>query len=177
MPKENSFKIINKDLEGLFRKLSVYTDEDLNKKMNKNKWSIAENLYHLWLTEFITIKYIKKKTSYPESLVNVSYFSKFKMKLLELIFFTGVKMKAPKITYDSMPENIEIKKLKETWIKSRKFFEELVNALDESILKKGILRHPIAGRININMTLQFIKLHFHHHRKIIAKLESKIKSN
>ena len=177
MSKENSFKIINKDLEGLFRKLSVYTDEDLNKKMNKNKWSIAENLYHLWLTEFITIKYIKKKTSYPESLVNVSYFSKFKMKLLELIFFTGVKMKAPKITYDSMPENIEIKKLKETWIKSRKFFEELVNALDESILKKGILRHPIAGRININMTLQFIKLHFHHHRKIIAKLESKIKSN
>jgi len=177
MSKENSFKIINKDLEGLFGKLSVYTDEVLNKKMNKNKWSIAENLYHLWLTEFITIKYIRKKTSYPESLVNVSYFSKFKMKLLELIFFTGVKMKAPKITYDSMPENIEIKKLKETWIKSRKFFEELVNALDESILKKGILRHPIAGRIDINMTLQFIKMHFHHHRKIIAKLESKIKSN
>ena len=64
MSKENSFKIINKDLEGLFGKLSVYTDEDLNKKMNKNKWSIAENLYHLWLTEFITINYIKKKTSY-----------------------------------------------------------------------------------------------------------------
>jgi len=177
MSKESSFTIINKDLEGLFRKLSVYTDEDLNKKINKNKWSIAENLYHLWLTEFITIKYIKKKTSYPDSLVNVSYFSKIKMKLLELIFFTGVKMKAPKITYDSMPKNIEIKKLKETWIKSRKSFEELVNALDESILKKGILRHPIAGRIDINMTLQFIKMHFHHHRKIIAKLESKIKSN
>ena len=177
MSKENSFKIINKDLEGLFGKLSVYNDEELNKKMNKNKWSIAENLYHLWLTEFITIKYIKKKTSYPESLVNVSYFSKCKMKLLELIFFTGIKMKAPKITYDSMPNNIEIKKLRETWINSRKSFEELVNTLDESILKKGILRHPIAGRIDINMTLQFIKMHFHHHRKIIAKLESKIKIN
>ena len=50
-------------------------------------------------------------------------------------------------------------------------------ARDESILKKGILRHPIAGRIDINMTLEFIKIHFHHHRKIIAKLESKIKSN
>ena len=155
----------------------MYNDEDLNKKMNKNKWSIAENLYHLWLTEFITIKYIKKKTSYPESLVNVSCFSKIKMKLLELIFFTGVKMKAPKITYDSMPQNIEIKKLRETWLKSRKSFQELVNSLDKAILKKGILRHPIAGRIDINMTLQFIKMHFHHHRKIIAKLESKIKSN
>ena len=177
MFEKDSFKIINKDLGDLLRKLSVYTDEDLNKKINKNKWSIAENLYHLWLTELITIKYIKKKTSYPKSLVNVNYFSKFKMKLLELIFFTGLKMKAPKITYDSMPKNIELKKLKETWIKSRKSFEELVNALDESILKKGILRHPIAGRIDINMTLKFVKMHFHHHRKIIAKLETKIKSN
>ena len=177
MPKENSFKIINNDLEDLFEKLSVYTNEDLNKKINKDKWSIAENLYHVWLSEFITIKYIKKKTSYPEALVNVSFVSKFRMKLLELIFFTGIKMKAPEITYDSMPKNIEIKKLKETWIKSRKSFEELVNALDESILKKGILRHPIAGRIDIHMTLKFIKMHFNHHRKIITKLENKIKSN
>ena len=73
MSKENSFKIINKDLDDLLRKLSVYTDEDLNKKINKDKWSIAENLYHVWLSEFITIKYIKKKTSYPEALVTVSF--------------------------------------------------------------------------------------------------------
>ena len=86
MSKENSFKIINKDLEVLFEKLSVYTNEDLNKKINKDKWSIAENLYHVWLSEFITIKYIKKKTIYPEALVNVSIVSKFRMKLLELIF-------------------------------------------------------------------------------------------
>ena len=177
MSKEYSFKTINKDLEDLFEKLSLYTEKNLNKKIYKNKWSIAENLYHLWLTEFITIKYIKKKTSYPDSLVNVSFVSKFKMKLLELIFFSGLKMKAPKITYDSMPKNIEIKKLRKTWIKSRKSFEVLVNALDESILEKGILRHPTAGRIDINMTLKFIKMHFHHHRKIITKLETKIKSN
>ena len=177
MSKEYSFKTINKDLEDLFEKLSLYTEKNLNKKIYKNKWSIAENLYHLWLTEFITIRYIKKKTSYPDSLVNVSFVSKFKMKLLELIFFSGLKMKAPKITYDSMPKNIEIKKLKETWVKSRKSFEELVNALDESILKKGILKHPIAGRIDIHMTLKFIKMHFHHHRKIITKLETEIKIN
>ena len=41
---ENSFKIIIKDLDVLFGKLSVYNDEDLNKKMNKNKWSIAVKL-------------------------------------------------------------------------------------------------------------------------------------
>tara|TARA_S200000501_G_scaffold41910_1_gene34060 strand:+ start:1839 stop:2078 length:240 start_codon:yes stop_codon:yes gene_type:complete len=76
-----------------------------------------------------------------------------------------------------MPQNIDIKKLREIWQKSRKSFEELVSSLDKSILQKGILRHPIAGRIDVNMTLQFIRMHFNHHRKIITKLEAKIKSN
>ena len=171
------FEIINKNLEDLFKQLSKHPNEKLNVKVYKNKWSIAEHLYHVWLTEFITIQYIKKKTSYPESLVNVSFVSKLRMKLLELIFFSGIKMKAPKITYDSMPQNIEIKELRETWLKSRKSFKKLVDTLDESILEKGILRHPSAGRINLNMTLKFINMHFQHHRKIIFKLESKIKNN
>ena len=174
---KNHFEIINKRLEDLFKQLSKRPNEKLNVKVYKNKWSIAEHLYHVWLTEFITIQYIKKKTSYPESLVNVSFVSKLRMKLLELIFFSGIKMKAPKITYDSMPQNIEIKKLRETWLKSRKSFKKLVDTLDESTLDKGILRHPIAGRINLNMTLKFINMHFQHHRKIIVKLESKISNN
>ena len=172
-----SFKIINENLEDLFDQLSKYSEDDLNKKINKNKWSIAENLYHVWLSESITAKYIEKKTSYPKSLVHVNFISKIRMKLLEIIFFFDIKMKAPKITYDSMPQNIDIKKLREIWQKSRKSFEELVSSLDKSILQQGILRHPIAGRIDVNMTLQFLRMHFNHHRKIITKLETKIKSN
>ena len=177
MSTKDCFEIINKSLEDLFEKLSKYSHKELNIKVYKNKWSIAEHLYHVWLTEVITIKYIKKKTNYPEYLINVSLVSKLRMKLLELIFFLGIKMKAPKITYDSMPQNIEIKKLRENWLKSRKSFEELVNSLDKEILGKGILRHPIVGRINLDMTLKFINMHFQHHRKIIIKLESKMKNN
>ena len=53
-------------------------------------------------------------------------------------------------------------------------FEILINNLDEEILKKGILRHPLAGRIDMNMTLTFLLSHFIHHKKIIHKLEKKI---
>ena len=41
--------------------------------------------YIIYTTEFITINYIKKKTSYPESLVNVTIFQNLKMKI-RLIF-------------------------------------------------------------------------------------------
>ena len=81
------------------------------------------NLYHLWLTEFITIKYIKEKTSYPESSVKGAIFQSVNEIIGPHIFHRYKKLKAPKITYDSMPKNIEIKKLRETWIKSTIFLK------------------------------------------------------
>ena len=85
-----------------------------------------------------------------------------------------LKFKAPKIVVDPIPENIDLQELKNNWLKSRNSFEILINNLDEEILKKGILRHPLAGRIDMNMTLNFLLSHFIHHKKIIHKLEKKI---
>ena len=68
-------------------------------------------------------------------------------------------------------QNVDLQELKNKWLKSRDSFEILINNLDEEILKKGILRHPLAGRIDMNMTLNFLLSHFIHHKKIIHKLE------
>ena len=65
---------LNKELSLTFKRLSKYSNQEINFKPNSKKWSIGENMYHLWLTEITTEKYIRKKTSYPDSLVNaVSY--------------------------------------------------------------------------------------------------------
>ena len=85
---------------------------EINFKPNSKKWSIGENMYHLWLTEITTEKYIRKKTSYPDTLVNVSKIAKLRLKLLKLIFFLGLKFKAPKIVVDPIPENVDLQELK-----------------------------------------------------------------
>ena len=165
---------LNIELESLFESLIKYSNEEINFKPNIKKWSIGEHMYHLWLSETSIEKYIKKKTSYPETLVKVSRFSRIRLALLNFIFFIGIKFKAPKIVVDPIPKNVDLVLLKKDWVQSRKTFNSLIESLDITVLNKAILRHPISGRINMNMTLDFLIYHFNHHKKIIHKLENKL---
>ena len=45
---------LDKELDILFKLLSKYSNEEINLRPNLKKWSIGENLYHLWLTETST---------------------------------------------------------------------------------------------------------------------------
>ena len=51
-------QVLNNKLNKLFDHLSKYSDDDLNKIIKKNKWSINQNIYHLILAEKGTEKYI-----------------------------------------------------------------------------------------------------------------------
>jgi hypothetical protein len=50
----------------------------------------------------------------------------------------------------------------------------LIESLDEKDLNKGVLNHPLVGRINMKMTLDFLFYHFKNHKKIIHKLDKNI---
>ena len=90
------------------------------------------------------------------------------------VFFVGIKFKAPKILVDPIPSKIDLKELKKKWLESRKSFKTLIESLDENDLNKGVLRHPLVGRINMKMTLDFLFYHFKNHKKIIHKLDKNI---
>ena len=168
------FQVLNNKLEKLFQKLSKYSNEDLNKKVVEDKWSINENIYHLILAEKGTEKYIRTKTSYPDTLLGVNILSRIKSFILESFLKLGVSYKGPAIVTKNFPDYFDFKELKKDWINSRKSFLEYTQTLNDEILSKGIFRHAIIGRMDIYMTLHFFKFHFGHHKKIIHKLESKL---
>jgi len=168
------FQVLNNKLEKLFQKLSKYSNEDLNKKVVEDKWSINENIYHLILAEKGTEKYIRTKTSYPDTLLGVNILSRIKSFILESFLKLGVSYKGPAIVTKNFPDYFDFKELKKDWIDSRKSFLEYTQTLNDEILSKGIFRHAIIGRMDIYMTLHFFKFHFDHHKKIIHKLESKL---
>jgi len=168
------FQVLNNKLEKLFQRLSKYSNEDLNKKIVEDKWSINENIYHLILAEKGTEKYIRTKTSYPDTLVGVNILSRIKSFILESFLKLGVSYKGPAIVTKNFPDYFDFKELKKDWIDSRKSFLEFTQTLNDEILSKGIFRHAIIGRMDIYMTLHFFKFHFDHHKKIIHKLESKL---
>ena len=167
-------QVLNNKLNKLFDRLSKYSDDDLNKIIKKNKWSINQNIYHLILAEKGTEKYIRIKTQYPDTLINVKITSRIKIFLLELSLKLGFTYKGPAIVTENFPEKFKLSELRADWEKSRKDFKEFINTLDENMLSKGIFNHGIAGRMDIYMTLNFFKFHFDHHKKIIHKLEERL---
>ncbi len=143
---KNYLLLLESKRETIFNYLNKYSNDELNNEYILNKWTINQNLYHLWLAEFTTEKYIKKKTSYPEFLKNVTFFTRFNH------FFTKnlqrldiLKFKAPEII-SKFPDEININELNNNWIKSRESFLSLIDDLDDSIIEKGIFNHRLIGR-------------------------------
>ncbi len=154
----------------LFENLESLSTEKLDASVNGN-WSINQILYHLWVVETSSIKYIQKKTKYPDSLVSVSPLTYLKPKILKLLLAFGVKLKAPKIV-STFPEKIDFHKLNKEWKNSRESLDQLIVELKEKNFdKKAILRHPILGRINLTLALDFFDFHFKHHQKAINLLK------
>ena len=167
----------NLTIEGLekyrihvFEELEKLSSELLNKKINTN-WSINEHLYHIWLAETSTEKYIRTKTKYPDSIKTMSVFVHLRTMGLRFFLILGIKVKAPKIT-TTFPSKIDIKDLSKKWRDSRDSFQKLIDDLNERNLgHKAIFRHPLMGRINLKLTLYFFNFHFQHHLKAINTLK------
>lgn len=167
---KNYLMLLESKRKTIFNYLNKYSDAELNNEYILNKWTINQNLYHLWLAEVSTEKYIKKKTSYPEYLKNVAFFTRCKHIFIKrLIRLDILKFKAPEII-SKFPNEININELNNNWIKSRKSFLSFIDDLDDSIIEKGIFNHRLIGRINLTMTLDFFDFHFNHHVKKINKI-------
>ena len=157
----------------LFEKLESETGNKLN--YSKNKWSILLILYHVWLAEISSEKYIRTKTKYPKTIVKTPFIAYVKAFLTKYFLKFGFTINAPKVTTE-FPKKICLQELKNSWKSSRLSFSKLIVDLDQKNLSnKAIFRHALMGRINMSLTLYFFQIHFNHHQKQIDKiLASKI---
>ena len=154
-----TFKIFKK-LENLPERVLYFSDE---------KWSVLEILYHVWLAEISSEKYIRTKIQYPETIINTPLLSYAKAFLTKYFLLLGLTIKAPEITA-KFPDKISLNELQNNWVKSRSSFSKLIDELEQKKLAdKAVFRHALMGRINLSLTLYFFELHFNHHLKQINK--------
>ena len=161
---------LEKERSKLFDDLKSQNEETLNLQLGA-KWSINQHLYHTWLAETTTEKYIKTKTKYPNLLIQMSTISDFRSFILKTFLNSGFKFKAPPFV-STFPDKIDLNELNQNWALSRKSFKTLIKELNTKNLSNlAINKHPILGRINMRLTLVFFDFHFKHHRSAIIKLK------
>ncbi|MFL2638745.1 MAG: hypothetical protein ACJ0OB_00785 [Flavobacteriaceae bacterium] len=169
---EERIKNLEKERLQLFEELNSIPKNTLNYNNNPKKWSINQHLYHTWLSETITEKYIRKKTNYPEYLTEMSKTAHLKKLVLKTSLNLGFKFKAPKFITE-FPNEIDLNKLNKLWASSRMSFLTLTIDLKERKLDhKAVNRHPLLGRINMNVTVDFFEFHYNHHLKAVKLLKN-----
>ena len=167
MTYKNRIENLDSKTSKLFKKLESFSYDKLS--FSDDKWSVSQILYHVWLAEISSEKYIRMKIQYPETIIKTPVSSYVKAFLTKYFLLLGFTINAPKVTAE-FPDKISLKELQNNWKNSRSSFSKLIEELNQKNLsEKAIFRHALMGRINLSLTLFFFELHFNHHLKQINK--------
>ncbi len=126
-------------------------------KPTPESWSMENNAEHLLLSEAGIFKFFEK---YPplNSTRTVGASSKVKDFLYKFILKSPIKVKAP-IESIIPKEQMNWAELQEGWQNCRNNFQELFETIPEGRENISVFKHPIAGPMNMEQTIQFIHNH------------------
>jgi hypothetical protein len=128
-------------------------------------WSPHKILQHIANSQAGTIKVMawkKEKGDYKD--IPLSH--KFNFLMLRLFFKFNLKTKAPNVLPEPT-EEVSLSELKDQLEEQHKALEIAIGELSKEHIKKAVFRHPFTGLMDASMTVQFLRLHWEHHRKQI----------
>lgn len=144
------------------------TDLDIVKA--DEKWSVNQLIYHLYIIEQSVLDYINYKKEKGELKKHKANFSTFwRSLLLKIALKLPLKFKVPKKVAD-FPNEIDFNQTEAAWENTQKEMEEFLKSFPKEWRGKEVFKHPRAGRITIEQTIDFIANHHHHHQKQMNRL-------
>jgi uncharacterized damage-inducible protein DinB len=153
-----------KEYERLKDMIYPYQNDVLNENPAEGKWSALQIMTHLQQSEQLSLQYLRKKMQ-DETLRPTGFREAFRTKLLEWVFKTPMKFKAPAAVRINIPEFVEKSSLIATYDQTRSELEEFLSSFPEKKIPLAIYKHPRIGYINMSQTLDFLIAHFNHHTK------------
>lgn len=166
---KKKFNELENAREKLCEELKKFDSRTLNKKPSSDKWSVAQVLFHIMNSEKLVLSYMKKKTRDEIQLEKAGIAEWIKSTMLNFYLKMPFKFKAPEAVA-FVPENLDPDNLMIEFATVRNGFKDFLESLPEDLYEKKIFKHPITGRMNIWMTLSFIKNHSERHYKQIRRI-------
>jgi len=139
-------------------------------------WSVAQAVNHIYLSERLSLAYLRKKMSYPDTIPTYRMRSWGAVVLIKLILWTSIKVKAPKAI--NMWEQQDIlfpDELDKKWGAVRFDLISFIEEHQPSFGSHLVYNHPYAGRMTMYQTLIFFNDHMTHHLKQIDRILAKLK--
>jgi hypothetical protein len=150
--------------------------EKYTRQPSPESWSIAQAANHIYLSERLSLAYLRKKMSYPDTIPTYHIRSWGAVMLIKFTLWTGYKVKAPKaINMWEQQDILSPEELDKKWSKVR---SDLISFMEEHLPAFGshlVYNHPFAGRMTMYQTMIFFNEHMSHHLRQIDRILAKVK--
>ncbi len=159
----------------IFDILASVTTEQYHQQARPDQWTLLQIANHLYLSERLSLAYLRKKMSYPDTIPAYSISSWKTYYLVKLILNTPKKVKAPPpIDMWTQTEILDPESLKIKW---NELHQELSGYIGEHFSRFGshlVFNHPFAGRMTMRQMLMFFCDHMDHHIRQMKRIREKV---
>ena len=156
-------------LDSLNHKLSEFErlltgPEEWKDSESEAIWSGDELLLHLFLTEKLTLSYLKKKLAEDQVSTSRSWISFVRSYFLQRFLRSKRKARSPKIVnprlYKGVKSRAEIiagfREIRADW-------NDFINTQDSDYWSRDVFKHPYAGPLKGTQMMKFLLTHFERH--------------
>ncbi|MDX1627333.1 MAG: DinB family protein [Fulvivirga sp.] len=173
----SKFQHLQRTKNDLLQSLSHLSEEELQRPAEGGKWSVAQILFHLYISEKLSLQYMQKKSQELNQLKPAGLKERFKSILLGISLRLPIKYQAPRRLAEQMPAEIDWQNLLIEWGQTRDALYKFIDQLPEESLRLKLFKHPRIGYINILQTMTFFQSHFDHHLPQVNNHLSKFDSD
>jgi uncharacterized damage-inducible protein DinB len=137
------------------------------------KWSVLQILTHLYISEKMSLHYIKKKSLGINQVGNAGGWQNLKMIILKISQRIPFRYKAPRAVVQNTPEAMPLDVLLAHWDMLRLELKSMLENLPDKHVHKLVYKHPVAGRLSLLQAMEFFQEHVRHHKPQIDKILKK----
>ena len=168
-------KRMEKKKQTLMNLIQELSEQSYSLQHNEYTWSVGQVANHLYLSERLSLAYLKKKLTYPDTIPAFSIKSLWSLFFVNFTLWSPVKVKAPvMINMWEKQEVLSPDDLQQRWTEVRRELEAIIMENQPRFSSHLVYNHPFAGRMTMKQMLIFINHHMAHHlrqaRRIIRKI-------
>lgn len=158
---------LDAELDQFISLLSSFSHAQLNRKESNGGWSAMQCIHHLMLAESGSQQYVQKKLSFEPKLKDYSKIQEWGRRFLLVNYLkTSLKVDAPKyLTGEFLPAESDFTTTIAAWKAQRLDLRNYLSSLDETLYRKALMKHPLAGRISLTTMLAFFRAHLQRHQR------------
>lgn len=169
---QRQFDLLEEARADIVRKVSNVS-ESTYATSKGDKWSIAQILIHIVISERLAVLYMRKKSLGVQTLKDSGLIEPVKLMLLKVSQRLPLKYKVPTSIREKTPVAPPKDELFKIWEEERAKLKTFLSSIEEQHVNKMIFKHPIAGMFNAAQGVAFLREHLLHHKPQIVKLLSR----